>query len=82
MGLTIDMDTRNVYWIVRSYEGSSLFRAATAERLKHSEEIEPQKVSSLQYSNMQGIRCYFFLYILFLIIFNDLFFINSSKGST
>ncbi|XP_054270502.1 proto-oncogene tyrosine-protein kinase ROS isoform X2 [Macrosteles quadrilineatus] len=59
MGLTIDMDTRSVFWIVRSYEGSSLFRAATADRLKHGEEIEPQKVSSLQYPNMQGPLCYF-----------------------
>lgn len=54
MGLTIDMDKRSVYWIVRSYEGSSLFRAATADKLKHGEEILPQKVSSLQYPNMQG----------------------------
>ncbi|XP_046671359.1 proto-oncogene tyrosine-protein kinase ROS-like [Homalodisca vitripennis] len=59
MGLTIDMDSRTVYWIVRSYEGSSLFRASTADKLKVGEEILPQKVSSLQYPNMQGPLCYF-----------------------
>lgn len=54
MGLTIDMEKRSVYWIVRSYEGSSLFQAATADKLKFGEEIQPQKISSLQYPNIQG----------------------------
>lgn len=54
MGLTLDMNYRSVYWIVRSYEGSSLFRAITADELKMGEEIRPEKVSSLQYPNMQG----------------------------
>ena len=54
MGLTLDMDSRAVYWIVRSYEGSSLFKAVTADKLTMGEEIHPQKVSSLQYPDMQG----------------------------
>lgn len=54
MGLTIDMEKRSVYWIVRSYEGSSLFKAATADKLKFGEEIQPQKISSLQHPNIQG----------------------------
>lgn len=54
MGLTIDTDRREVYWIVRSVEGASLFRAETADKLKYTEEVLPQKISSLQYSNMQG----------------------------
>lgn len=54
MGLTIDMEKRSVYWIVRSYEGSSLFQAATADKLKFGEEIQPQKISSLQHPNIQG----------------------------
>lgn len=54
MGLTLDMDSRAVYWIVRSYEGSTLFKAITADEIKMGEEIHPQKISSLQYPNMQG----------------------------
>ncbi|XP_075227577.1 receptor protein-tyrosine kinase sevenless [Lycorma delicatula] len=59
MGLTLDMDRRGVYWIVRSYEGSTLYRAVMADELKLGEEVEPQKISSLQYPNMQGPLCYF-----------------------
>lgn len=62
MGLTLDMDQRAVYWIVRSYEGSTLFRAVMADELKLGEEVEPQKVSSLQYPNMQGKQLFLFIY--------------------
>ncbi|RZF32704.1 hypothetical protein LSTR_LSTR004132, partial [Laodelphax striatellus] len=59
MGLTLDVDHQGVYWIVRSYEGSTLFHAPTADCLKIGEEIQPLKVSSLQHPNMQGPLCYF-----------------------
>lgn len=55
MGLTLDVDQRAVYWIVRSYEGSTLFQAPTAEQLQHGEDILPIKTTSLQHPQIQGI---------------------------
>lgn len=57
MGLTLDVDQRAVYWIVRSFEGSTLFQAPTAEEIPHGEEIYPIKEMSLQHPQMQGNRC-------------------------
>ncbi|KAJ9583818.1 hypothetical protein L9F63_021821, partial [Diploptera punctata] len=59
MGLTLNVDQRAVYWIVRSYEGSTLFQAPTAEQLQHGEEILPIKTTSLQHPHIQGPLCYF-----------------------
>jgi hypothetical protein len=57
MGLTLDVDQRAVYWIVRSFEGSTLFQAPTAEEIPHGEEIYPIKEMSLQHPHMQGSTC-------------------------
>ncbi|XP_069689840.1 proto-oncogene tyrosine-protein kinase ROS isoform X2 [Periplaneta americana] len=65
MGLTLDVDQRAVYWIVRSYEGSTLFRAPTAEEIPHGEEIFPKRMS-LQHPHMQGPLCYFSDHLLWL----------------
>lgn len=54
MGLTLDVDQRAVYWIVRSYEGSTLFQAPTAEAIPQGEEKYPIKEMSLQHPHMQG----------------------------
>ncbi|XP_033362153.1 proto-oncogene tyrosine-protein kinase ROS isoform X1 [Bombus vosnesenskii] len=67
MGLTLDTENRYVYWIVRSYEsGSIVYRAPTSERISMSHKIVPEKVSALQYPNMQGPLCYFSEHLLWL----------------
>lgn len=55
MGLTLDMDNKRVYWIVRSYEGSSLMSApmaGTDEHLQLEEYV-------LQDKTLQGPLTYF-----------------------
>ncbi|XP_074098359.1 receptor protein-tyrosine kinase sevenless isoform X3 [Cotesia typhae] len=67
MGLTIDTENRYVYWIVRSYEsGSIVYRAPTSERIPMNQRLVPEKVSSLQYPNIQGPLCYFSEHLLWL----------------
>ncbi|XP_008552558.1 proto-oncogene tyrosine-protein kinase ROS isoform X3 [Microplitis demolitor] len=67
MGLTIDTENRYVYWIVRSYEsGSIVYRAPTSERVPMTQRLVPEKVSSLQYPNIQGPLCYFSEHLLWL----------------
>lgn len=64
MGLTLDIDKKYVYWIVRGSEGSNLFRAPMAG---YSEaKIQVDKISSLQKPNMQGLLCYFHMRLLWL----------------
>lgn len=36
MGLTADLENKWLYWLVRSYDGSELHRARTADTLSHS----------------------------------------------
>lgn len=31
MGLTLDFDKKHVYWMIRSYEGSFMYRSCLAE---------------------------------------------------
>ncbi|XP_071445601.1 proto-oncogene tyrosine-protein kinase ROS [Hetaerina americana] len=69
MGLTLDVDRRETYWIVRSYEGSVLFKASMANDghwppLKS--EIPYERVSSLQQSMVQGPLLYFSNHLLWL----------------
>nr|CAD7427324.1 unnamed protein product [Timema monikensis] len=66
MGLTLDMDRQAVYWIVRSYEGSKLYQAPTAEMIPTGQKVEPIMVSSLQYKNIEGPLCYFNDHLLWL----------------
>lgn len=61
------MDDRHVYWIVRSNEGSTLYKAPMAHYLDTvTDEIVPIKISSLQHPNMQGPLCYFSDHLLWL----------------
>jgi len=55
MGLTLDLDSRAVYWVVRSYEGASLYKAPTAETLEPGE-VQPIRISKLQHPSVQGIN--------------------------
>ncbi|XP_034935442.1 proto-oncogene tyrosine-protein kinase ROS isoform X2 [Chelonus insularis] len=67
MGLTLDTENRYIYWIVRSYEsGSVVYRAPTSEKISINQKIIPEKVSSLQYPNIQGPLCYFSEHLLWL----------------
>nr|CAD7570351.1 unnamed protein product [Timema californicum] len=66
MGLTLDMDRQAVYWIVRSYEGSKLYQAPTAEMIPTGQKVEPIMVSNLQYKNIEGPLCYFNDHLLWL----------------
>lgn len=54
MGLTLDMHKKTVYWIVRNYEGSTLFRALMADNLQLTQEITPVKMALTQYPDIQG----------------------------
>lgn len=67
MGLTLAHDEQALYWVVRSYEGSALFRAPTAGqlRLQPGEAVEPVQVAQL-YVGMQGPLCYFSHHLLWL----------------
>lgn len=35
MGLTADLENKWLYWLVRSYDGSELHRAPTADQITH-----------------------------------------------
>lgn len=63
MGLTLDMEEKLVYWIVRGSEGSKLYKAPM--RGYHDDPIVEQ-VSDLQKSNIQGPLCYFHKRLLWL----------------
>ncbi|XP_030754698.1 proto-oncogene tyrosine-protein kinase ROS-like isoform X3 [Sitophilus oryzae] len=58
MGLTLDMDKKLVYWVVRGSDGSHLFEAPMAGYYD-GEDITKRKVALLQRGNMQGPFSYF-----------------------
>lgn len=64
MGLTLDVEEKLVYWIVRGSEGSKLYKAPM--RGYKDEPIDVQLVSALQKSNIQGPLCYFHKRLLWL----------------
>lgn len=66
MGLTLDHEQQTVYWIVRSYEGSTLFKEKMAQQLAPGTAPSPIRVSNLQKANMQGPLCYFSDHLLWL----------------
>ncbi|XP_014482097.1 PREDICTED: proto-oncogene tyrosine-protein kinase ROS isoform X2 [Dinoponera quadriceps] len=67
MGLTLDIENKYVYWIVRSYvSGSIVYRAPTSEKIPMSQKIVPEKVSALHVPNLQGPLCYFSEHLLWL----------------
>ncbi|KAL1489268.1 hypothetical protein ABEB36_014201 [Hypothenemus hampei] len=57
MGLTLDFDNQQLYWIVRGSEGSHLFRASMIHNGNIHENFVKTKVALLQ--NMQGPLSYF-----------------------
>ncbi|KAJ8934365.1 hypothetical protein NQ314_013406 [Rhamnusium bicolor] len=64
MGLTLDMDQKFVYWIVRGSEGSNLYKAPMQGYW--DKKLSVEIVSSLQKPNMQGPLCYFHKRLLWL----------------
>lgn len=45
IGLTLDLENRFLYWIIRNYESVSiLYRAPTSEKLPWNRKIIPEKV--------------------------------------
>lgn len=65
MGLTLDMDQKYLYWIVRGSEGSNLYKAPMQgywKDIKYTAEV----VSVLQKPSMQGPLCYFHKRLLWL----------------
>ncbi|KAK6636659.1 hypothetical protein RUM43_010321 [Polyplax serrata] len=67
MGLTLNLDDKHVYWIVRSNEGSNLYKAPMAYSNGPDEfELQPIKISSLKHANMQGPLRYFSDHLLWL----------------
>ena len=67
MGLTLAPDSQSVYWVVRSYEGSALFRAPMAGQLQlQPGEVVPSVQVSQLCASMQGPLCYFSQHLLWL----------------
>ncbi|CAH1131270.1 unnamed protein product [Ceutorhynchus assimilis] len=58
MGLTLDFDGKQIYWIVRGSDGSHLFRAPMVGYGADSN-IQKSRVALLQRPNMQGPLTYF-----------------------
>ncbi|CAK1555335.1 unnamed protein product [Leptosia nina] len=60
MGLTADLENKWLYWLVRSYDGSELHRAPTADKLSlGSNEVSGTLVSRLSGTATLGPLCYF-----------------------
>lgn len=53
------MNHNMVYWIIRSSEGSTLFKAPMAATLPPGTNPKAESVSNLQIPDMQGRLCYF-----------------------
>ncbi|RVE41944.1 hypothetical protein evm_013412 [Chilo suppressalis] len=60
MGLTADLEKKWVYWLVRSYDGSELHRAPTADQIVYgANEITGSLVTRLAGTATLGPLCYF-----------------------
>ncbi|KAJ2951162.1 hypothetical protein O0L34_g5554 [Tuta absoluta] len=60
MGLTADLENKWLYWLVRSYDGSELHRAPTADRISNGPyEISDSLVTRLSGTATLGPLCYF-----------------------
>ncbi|KAF4521972.1 hypothetical protein B566_EDAN012521 [Ephemera danica] len=70
MGVTLDQDRRQVFWIVRSYEGSMLFNAPMALDSTSSSITATHRVkfdvTGLMHPVVQGPLCYFSNHLLWL----------------
>ncbi|CAG9822767.1 unnamed protein product [Phaedon cochleariae] len=65
MGLTLDLEQKYIYWIVRGFEGSILYKARM-QGYWDGEMPKVEVVSSLQKPNIQGPLCYFHKRLLWL----------------
>ncbi|KAJ0183261.1 hypothetical protein K1T71_001237 [Dendrolimus kikuchii] len=60
MGLTTDLDKKWLYWLVRSYDGSELHRAQTADQISYGvNEVSSSLVTRLPGTATLGPLCYF-----------------------
>ncbi|KAH9630492.1 hypothetical protein HF086_000705 [Spodoptera exigua] len=60
MGLTADLEEKWLYWLVRSYDGSELHRAPTADQITHGiSEVSGSLVTRLSGTATLGPLCYF-----------------------
>ncbi|CAB3226870.1 unnamed protein product [Arctia plantaginis] len=60
MGLTADLEKKWLYWLVRSYDGSELHRAPTADQISHGiSEVSGSRVTRLPGTATLGPLCYF-----------------------
>ncbi|CAH0586987.1 unnamed protein product [Chrysodeixis includens] len=60
MGLTADLEKKWLYWLVRSYDGSELHRAPTADQISHGiSEVSGSLVTRLSGTATLGPLCYF-----------------------
>ncbi|XP_053604338.1 proto-oncogene tyrosine-protein kinase ROS isoform X2 [Plodia interpunctella] len=60
MGLTTDLENKWLYWLVRSYDGSELHRAPTADQFSQTiTEVSGSLVSKLSGTATLGPLCYF-----------------------
>ncbi|XP_075975168.1 receptor protein-tyrosine kinase sevenless [Anticarsia gemmatalis] len=60
MGLTADLEKKWLYWLVRSYDGSELHRAPTADQISHGiSEVSGSLVTRLPGTATLGPLCYF-----------------------
>ncbi|XP_014362622.2 proto-oncogene tyrosine-protein kinase ROS isoform X1 [Papilio machaon] len=60
MGLTADLEKKWLYWLVRSYDGSELHRAPTADKISTGiSEVSGSLVSRLSGTATLGPLCYF-----------------------
>lgn len=54
MGLTLDLDNENIFWIVRSYEGSSLFSTKLLDYWLADSEFKQVNETKLDERNING----------------------------
>ncbi|XP_035208124.1 proto-oncogene tyrosine-protein kinase ROS-like, partial [Stegodyphus dumicola] len=60
MGLTLDFERKNVYWMVRSYEGSVMYRSHLAGQNAELRSLEkPEVVGLLSENGIHGSMWYF-----------------------
>ncbi|XP_060801498.1 proto-oncogene tyrosine-protein kinase ROS isoform X2 [Amyelois transitella] len=60
MGLTTDLENKWLYWLVRSYDGSELHRAPTADQFTQSiTEVSGSLITNLAGTATLGPLCYF-----------------------
>ncbi|KFM82025.1 Proto-oncogene tyrosine-protein kinase ROS, partial [Stegodyphus mimosarum] len=59
MGLTLDFERKNVYWMVRSYEGSVMYRSHLADQNAELRSLEKPEIVGLLSEDGHGSMWYF-----------------------